>query len=242
MADEGRYYDDLVVGEIRESSARKVSLQELLEFATRYDPQYFHADPIAARQSIFGEVIASGIHSAALWRARDHEISGDRRFEGFERPKQSARLPGREEARNQIPRLVAARIELGPGQEAELFCQGLVQVGWRQGVCSLLAEVERRSRFVLTVAGHRSIAIDHCGLVRLRWGFVREAHRGHVGGPDNSLSGSQSDKRCVKRTNSRSEPPLAAAQPGQQVVPATRRKKGLPFIVHIPAAAPRASF
>src|ERR1700722_20729400 len=77
MADEGRYYDDLVVGEVRESSARKVSLQELLEFAARYDPQYFHADPIAARQSIFGEVIASGIHSAALWRVRDHEISGD---------------------------------------------------------------------------------------------------------------------------------------------------------------------
>jgi acyl dehydratase len=80
MADEGRYYDDLVVGEVRESGARKVSLQELLEFATRYDPQYFHADPVAARQSIFGEVIASGIHSAALWRARDHEISGDIRW------------------------------------------------------------------------------------------------------------------------------------------------------------------
>jgi acyl dehydratase len=34
--------------------------------ATRYDPQYFHADPIAAKRSIFGEVIASGIHSAAI--------------------------------------------------------------------------------------------------------------------------------------------------------------------------------
>jgi acyl dehydratase len=41
------------------------------------DPQYFHADPEAATQSMFGEVIASGIHSAALWRALDHEISGD---------------------------------------------------------------------------------------------------------------------------------------------------------------------
>jgi acyl dehydratase len=30
-----------------------------------------------AKQSIFGEVIASGIHSAAIWRALDHEISGD---------------------------------------------------------------------------------------------------------------------------------------------------------------------
>ncbi len=73
----GRYYEDLVIGDVRESSARKVELEELLEFARRYDPQYFHADPVAAKESIFGEVIASGIHSAALWRTLDHEISGD---------------------------------------------------------------------------------------------------------------------------------------------------------------------
>ncbi len=73
----GRYYEDLVIGEVRESSARVLSLDELLEFARRYDPQYFHSDPIAAKHSIFGEVIASGIHSAAIWRALDHEISGD---------------------------------------------------------------------------------------------------------------------------------------------------------------------
>jgi acyl dehydratase len=77
MAEDGRYYEDLLIGEVRESSARAVTLEELLEFAGRYDPQYFHADPIAAKQSIFGEVIASGIHSAALWRALDHQISGD---------------------------------------------------------------------------------------------------------------------------------------------------------------------
>ena len=77
IAAEGRYYEHLVIGEVRESSARIMSLGELLEFATRYDPQYFHADPIAAKQSIFGEVIASGIHSAAIWRSLDHEISGD---------------------------------------------------------------------------------------------------------------------------------------------------------------------
>lgn len=77
MAADGRYYEELLIGEVRESSARMVTLDELLEFAGRYDPQYFHADPIAAKQSIFGQVIASGIHSAALWRTLDHEISGD---------------------------------------------------------------------------------------------------------------------------------------------------------------------
>jgi acyl dehydratase len=73
----GRYYEDLVIGEVRESSPRTVSLDELLDFARRYDPQYFHTDPIAAKGSIFGEVIASGIHSAAIWRTLDHAISGD---------------------------------------------------------------------------------------------------------------------------------------------------------------------
>jgi acyl dehydratase len=72
-----RYYDDLVVGETRESHAETVELEALLAFARAYDPQYFHADPEAARHSVFGEVIASGIYTMALWRKLDHEISGD---------------------------------------------------------------------------------------------------------------------------------------------------------------------
>jgi len=72
-----RYYDDLVVGEKRESHEETVELDALLAFARAYDPQYFHSDPQAARNSVFGEVIASGIYTMALWRKLDHEISGD---------------------------------------------------------------------------------------------------------------------------------------------------------------------
>ncbi len=75
-----RYFEDLVVGERRESNTRVVTLEELLDFARRYDPQYFHADPQAAGDSAFGGIIASGIHTAALWRLLDHEISGDIRW------------------------------------------------------------------------------------------------------------------------------------------------------------------
>ena len=77
MGADGRYYEDLVIGEVRESSARTVASAEMLEFARRYDPQYFHADPDAASRSVFGGLVASGIHTAALWRILDHEISGD---------------------------------------------------------------------------------------------------------------------------------------------------------------------
>jgi acyl dehydratase len=76
----GRSFEDMVVGEVKESSRRTVTRDELLEFARKYDPQYFHADPERAQDSIFGEVVASGIHSAALWRMLDHEISGDIRW------------------------------------------------------------------------------------------------------------------------------------------------------------------
>jgi acyl dehydratase len=72
-----RFFEDLAIGEIAESSERTVTLEEMLEFARRFDPQYFHADPAAARDSVFGEVIASGIHAAALWRQLDATISGD---------------------------------------------------------------------------------------------------------------------------------------------------------------------
>jgi acyl dehydratase len=72
-----RFYDDLVVGETRESGMLTLALDDLLAFARTYDPQYFHADPQAARDSVFGEVIASGIHTMALWRQLDHQISSD---------------------------------------------------------------------------------------------------------------------------------------------------------------------
>lgn len=72
-----RFFEDLVEGEERLSDAREVTEAELLEFARTYDPQYFHADPQAARRSVFGGVIASGIFTMAVWRQLDHRICGD---------------------------------------------------------------------------------------------------------------------------------------------------------------------
>jgi acyl dehydratase len=75
-----RYYEDLHVGQVRLSPPRTLTREEMLEFARRYDPQYFHTDEQAARESIFGDVIASGIYTAAIWRQLDHEISSDIRW------------------------------------------------------------------------------------------------------------------------------------------------------------------
>ena len=72
-----RYYEDLVVGVVEESGKRTVTREELIAFASQYDPQYFHADETAAKSSFFGDVIASGIHTMAIWRQLDHEIAQD---------------------------------------------------------------------------------------------------------------------------------------------------------------------
>ncbi|MGF1544933.1 MAG: MaoC/PaaZ C-terminal domain-containing protein [Parvularculaceae bacterium] len=72
-----RAYEDLVVGERAQSAPRAVDRDEMIGFAKTYDPQWFHADADAAKGSTFGEVIASGVYTAALWRRLDHEINGD---------------------------------------------------------------------------------------------------------------------------------------------------------------------
>jgi acyl dehydratase len=61
-----RYFEDLVVGSVLETASMTVSEQEIIEFATRFDPQYFHIDKAAAEKSMYGGLIASGWHSAAI--------------------------------------------------------------------------------------------------------------------------------------------------------------------------------
>ena len=72
-----RRFEDLVVGEQRVSEWRTVATEEIVDFARQYDPQGFHSDVEAAKQSVFGEVVASGVQLLAIWRQLDHGINGD---------------------------------------------------------------------------------------------------------------------------------------------------------------------
>ncbi len=73
-------FNDLAVGDFRQSAPMVVERDAMVEFAKKYDPQWFHADPEQATGSGFGEVIASGIYTAALWRQLDHTINSDTDF------------------------------------------------------------------------------------------------------------------------------------------------------------------
>src|ERR1700712_4644683 len=60
------YLEDLQVGDVFTSGEITVTAEEIVAFASRYDPQPFHTDPEAAKNSFFGGLAASGWHTAAL--------------------------------------------------------------------------------------------------------------------------------------------------------------------------------
>lgn len=62
-----KYYEDMVVGtKTRSSRSYKVTREEVIEFASKYDPQPFHLDDEAAAKTHFGRLSASGWHSGAM--------------------------------------------------------------------------------------------------------------------------------------------------------------------------------
>jgi acyl dehydratase len=62
------YADDLEVGDVFELGSHTVTEQEILEFATDWDPQFFHVDAEAAARGLFGGLIASGIHTMGVFQ------------------------------------------------------------------------------------------------------------------------------------------------------------------------------
>lgn len=60
------YFDDIVVGQKFRSVSAEMTAEEMIRFSRDNDPQFFHVDEEAAKDSIFGGLIASGWQTAAL--------------------------------------------------------------------------------------------------------------------------------------------------------------------------------
>ncbi|MCA1693883.1 MAG: MaoC family dehydratase N-terminal domain-containing protein, partial [Actinobacteria bacterium] len=60
------YYEDLEVGQTFGTGTVTVEPEMIRAFAAEFDPQPFHLDEDAARESLFGGLVASGWHTAAL--------------------------------------------------------------------------------------------------------------------------------------------------------------------------------
>jgi len=66
MSQQKWYFEDFEAGKTIEVGSRTVSEEEIIDFATRFDPQPFHVDKAAAAQSMYGGIIASGWHTCAM--------------------------------------------------------------------------------------------------------------------------------------------------------------------------------
>lgn len=62
----GKYFDELSVGDTFETGGITVTESAIVDFALQYDPQPFHVNKVAATESIFGGIIASGFQTIAL--------------------------------------------------------------------------------------------------------------------------------------------------------------------------------
>lgn len=58
--------EDFKVGQTFAGGPVTVSAEDIIDFAKQFDPQDFHTDPAKAKNSAFGEHVASGWHTAAL--------------------------------------------------------------------------------------------------------------------------------------------------------------------------------
>lgn len=60
------YLEDLQVGQRFKSGTHQLDTAQIKEFARQFDPQPFHLDEDAARNSLLGGLAASGWHTAAI--------------------------------------------------------------------------------------------------------------------------------------------------------------------------------
>jgi acyl dehydratase len=60
------YFDDLHIGQRFVSGTHLIDEEQIKAFATQFDPQPFHLDAEAAKDTLFKGLVASGWHTAAI--------------------------------------------------------------------------------------------------------------------------------------------------------------------------------
>lgn len=61
-----KYFEDFVPGEIEKVEDHHLTQEEIIEYARKWDPQFFHTDPEAAKKSVFKGLTAAGTHLIAI--------------------------------------------------------------------------------------------------------------------------------------------------------------------------------
>jgi acyl dehydratase len=63
------HFDDIQIGEGTSAGPYALTKEEIIAFATQYDPRSFHIDEAAAKASVFGGLTASSAHTFAIAQA-----------------------------------------------------------------------------------------------------------------------------------------------------------------------------
>ena len=61
------FWEDFTPGRVMEYGPRRVTREEILDFAAEFDPQPFHLDEVAARASMLGAGFARPAGTAAAF-------------------------------------------------------------------------------------------------------------------------------------------------------------------------------
>jgi acyl dehydratase len=137
-----RWFEDFAPGAVYAFGDHVMDEAEVIAFATRFDPQPFHIDEAAARDSIFGGLIASGWHtgSVVMRLMVDHYLS----------PESSLGSPGVDEIRWIVP--------VRPGDRLRVRITVLSAVASRskpdRGIIHSLTEVlNQKDQVVMTMKG-----------------------------------------------------------------------------------------
>ncbi|WP_077622370.1 MaoC family dehydratase [Sediminibacillus massiliensis] len=59
-------FDEFTIGQVINTKAYRLSKEDILRFASEFDPQYMHLDEEKAKEGRFDGIIASGIHTLAI--------------------------------------------------------------------------------------------------------------------------------------------------------------------------------
>jgi acyl dehydratase len=85
-----RWFEDIVIDLPFDVGSHTFTEEEIIRFGKRYDPQYFHVDPEAAKHSHFGGLVASGWHTVSV----GHRKMVDRLFAEEDIVREEGGTPG----------------------------------------------------------------------------------------------------------------------------------------------------
>lgn len=66
MPDINYFWEDMAVGQVRDLGTISPSREDIIAFASQFDPQPFHLDAAAGAASVFGGLCASGWHTCSM--------------------------------------------------------------------------------------------------------------------------------------------------------------------------------